>query len=294
MNNENIFNDNQPMIIESYDNIEGFSSYINYSNINNIVNNDNNFSNIVNNIGTYISNDIINKEEPFLKDLLNTYDKNLEDLFLKVNIDNLNEIVNKYIKNNKKIDVNYHNSFTELSLELKNEFKINFSITDDVNNIKNILKETIDNMLKLENELDLLLDKYNKNKKTILNVQNTYKDEKNKKLLNEFENIFDKLNNNFIEDNKIEDKLKKYIENGIQLNILLKIVNDIKSLMNGHNTCTICLNNQINKVLIPCGHTFCEDCLKKNDIHHRNNLNNNIKCPICRKDIVSENNLYII
>ena len=28
MNNENIFNDNQPMIIESYDNIEGFSSYI--------------------------------------------------------------------------------------------------------------------------------------------------------------------------------------------------------------------------------------------------------------------------
>jgi hypothetical protein len=25
--------------------------------------------------------------------------------------------------------------------------------------------------------------------------------------------------------------------------------------------CSICMNNTINKVLVPCGHTFCENCI---------------------------------
>ena len=137
------------------------------------------------------------------------------------------------------------------------------------------------------------MNQYEQNKNTILKVQDTYKNEKNKELLNEFEKIFDKLNNNFIDENEIEIKLKKYIDIGVKLNILLKISNDIKSLINGGNSCSICLNYRVNKVLIPCGHTFCDKCIKQNDIHYRRN--NRIPCcPICRKNITSENNIFLI
>ena len=288
--------DPQPMIIEGYDdNLMNYSSLFNNTVIENIPNNDNatmNLNNLLNDMGEYVASDI-EKEEPFLKEVLEKYDKNIDDLFLKVNSKNIKDVVNKYIKNNKKIEIDYNNSFSELTDKLKKEFNLNFSITNDINNIKKLLKKTTEEMLLLEEELEKVIKKYDNNKNTILNVRETYREEKDKELLEKFEKIFDEMNNNYIERNDIEKKLKKYIESGIKLNILLKISNDIKSLINGSNTCSVCLNNEINKVLIPCGHTFCDKCIKKNDLHYRNN-NRRSCCPICRKEIVNDNNIYII
>ena len=285
----------QPMIIEGYDdyNTLNYSNLFDNNNNNQNQNNNMNINNLLNNLGEYIENDLENKEEPFLRNVLEKYNKNLEELYKKVDIDNINDLVKKYIKTNKKIDINYENSFLDQTEKLKEEFNVNFSITRDITNLKKLLKETIDEMLVLENKLIELMNKYEKNKDTILKVQDTYKNDNNKDLLKEFEKIFDKLNNNFIEENEIEIKLKKYIDIGIKLNILIKVSNDIKSLINGPNSCSICLNYQINKVVIPCGHTFCDKCLKKNENYYRNN--NRISCcPICRKNIVNENNIFLV
>ncbi len=284
--------EHQPMIIEGYDNE---SIYFSNINTDDNLNTNNNFSNLVYNLGEYISHDLNKNEEPFLKELLDKYDKNLDDLFLKVNSNNIDEIVNKYIKKNKKIDIDYKNSFNIHTEKLKNEFKLKFNITDDIKNIKKLFLENNEEMLNLENELEELLETYNKNKNTILKVQDTYKNEKDKELLTNFESIFDNLNNNYIERNDIENKLKKYIDLGIKNNIFFKIINDVKSLIHTNNVCSICIHNQINRVLIPCGHTFCDKCVKKNENRY-NNRNNyrRISCPICRKEIINTNNIYII
>ena len=55
----------------------------------------------------------------------------------------------------------------------------------------------------------------------------------------------------------------------------------------------ICINNEIDRVVIPCGHTFCNKCLQKNSMNYRNNNNINIYCPICRTEITNENKIYI-
>tara|TARA_B100001093_G_scaffold519092_1_gene606424 strand:+ start:2018 stop:2881 length:864 start_codon:yes stop_codon:yes gene_type:complete len=284
----------QPMILEGYDYSDDNNYSNNFSNIlESNINNCMEIDNIINNLGGIISKDIHNNEEPFLKDLINKYDKNIDELFLKINIDNLNDIIDKYTKNDKKIEIDYNDSFSKLTDNLKKEIKINFNLSNDIKKLKSKLRETFDNMMKIEIELDTLNEKYNKNKNTIINVQETYKDYNDKKLLESFEKIFDEMNTNFIKENNMEDKLKQYIECGVQLNILLKIVRDVKSLLHFNNVCSICINNKLDKVLIPCGHTFCSECLKKNDLHIRIN-NRKPCCPICRKDIFNENNLYII
>eukprot|EP01084_Bolivina_argentea_P047744 87995_1 len=60
--------------------------------------------------------------------------------------------------------------------------------------------------------------------------------------------------------------------------ILLKNVARITKLSN-RNICGFCATNNINTVMIPCGHQyFCHECLMKQD-----NISNH--CPICRKKV---------
>lgn len=42
------------------------------------------------------------------------------------------------------------------------------------------------------------------------------------------------------------------------------------------NSCTICFENEINHCFVPCGHTFCEKCIKKSSTK---------KCMSCRTEI---------
>ena len=51
------------------------------------------------------------------------------------------------------------------------------------------------------------------------------------------------------------------------------------------HTCKICLNNQQNHVIIPCGHLICSDCVKSLDQHQK-------KCPICRGRFTKHINIY--
>jgi len=46
--------------------------------------------------------------------------------------------------------------------------------------------------------------------------------------------------------------------------------------------CTICLDTKVSIALIPCGHTFCQQCVLRLD-----------KCAICRKSIQSQLRIYM-
>lgn len=39
------------------------------------------------------------------------------------------------------------------------------------------------------------------------------------------------------------------------------------------NSCSICLTNHVNRVLVPCGHTFCDECIANKQT---------MRCPTCR------------
>jgi len=47
--------------------------------------------------------------------------------------------------------------------------------------------------------------------------------------------------------------------------------------------CTICMENRVNCVLIPCGHVYCSDCVQSSNI-----------CPHCRTEFTQVQKLYFI
>ena len=207
---------NDQMIIESND-IVGYSDYYTYTDFSE----NENLDSVINSIGSYICSDIDN-EEPFLKNLLNKYDTNLDNLFNNTTIQSIKELSDNFVEKD-----NYIKKKAE---EIENNFNIFTNISSDIDKIKNIFRVNLENMVHIEKELKELIDKYKKNKKVILDVRNTYKDEDNE-TLKQFEEIFDKMNNNYIKNNNIEYKINSYIDYGIKLNVILKVILDIKSLI---------------------------------------------------------------
>ena len=78
---------------------------------------------------------------------------------------------------------------------------------------------------------------------------------------------------NTLEKDKVE-QLKYYDK------LIEKAKNQIKNYTSYE--CTICMENDVNMCLIPCGHTFCSKCLKKTD-----------KCYICTSDIFMKQKMFI-
>lgn len=46
--------------------------------------------------------------------------------------------------------------------------------------------------------------------------------------------------------------------------------------------CGICFNNQINTTLIPCGHCYCDKCIKESN-----------ECFYCRKTITKKHKIFL-
>ena len=64
----------------------------------------------------------------------------------------------------------------------------------------------------------------------------------------------------------------------------------IKKINHGNigSTCSLCLQKPVDTFLNPCGHTGCEDCIKKLQSYGSDNYN----CHICRKPINSFQKIY--
>jgi hypothetical protein len=99
------------------------------------------------------------------------------------------------------------------------------------------------------------------------------------------QNIINALKMQLDDKNKIIDDLKiknKIIDDlKMQLDDKNKIIDDLKIKNNEINKCSICLDNPISYCCIPCGHTYCTDCINKTN-----------NCYICRGIISNKLKLY--
>jgi hypothetical protein len=67
----------------------------------------------------------------------------------------------------------------------------------------------------------------------------------------------------------------------IELNTQNKIIKDLKSDVNDFNKCSICYENKLSICLNPCGHCYCDKCIKYTD-----------NCFICRTNIINKIKLF--
>ena len=61
-----------------------------------------------------------------------------------------------------------------------------------------------------------------------------------------------------------------------------KIIEELQTKLNDINKCSICLDNTISNCCIPCGHTYCSDCINKTN-----------NCYICRSIIINKIKIYL-
>ena len=165
------------------------------------------------------------------------------------NVKKCSDMFSKFIKDYKKKQEYY--------LECKNKFQ------DEINRSKNNIKK-----------LDLIIQ-------FIRELDKDCNDQETEELLNNLKNLSNKIEN----DKNIITARKEYIKSRKDIENNLNLVKKINS-MNMSNTCPLCLTNQVNIYLNPCGHTCCEEC------YGRLTNNNENKCFLCRSNIMSKNPLY--
>ena len=99
---------------------------------------------------------------------------------------------------------------------------------------------------------------------------------------------FKMINLNGSKLHEISDSLLHLVEikDSEERKLIIKAVNDLFDKYGGHKytktqLCCICMMNEVNTCLVPCGHLcYCDECGKRSFDHTD-------KCPICRKDIIT-------
>ena len=259
-----------------------YANFINYNNDTNDIYGFQNMSNnisyeyIIDNIDNNIQRANCNEEIPSIEyainirnsiiNILNDNDLEVEDLDKTQsninasgviieenkeddNVKKCSDMFSKFIKDDKKKQEYY--------LECKNKFQ------DEINRSKNNIKK-----------LDLIIQ-------FIRELDKDCNDQETEELLNNLKNLSNKIEN----DKNIITARKEYIKSRKDIENNLNLVKKINS-MNMSNTCPLCLTNQVNIYLNPCGHTCCEEC------YGRLTNNNENKCFLCRSNIMSKNPLY--
>lgn len=102
-------------------------------------------------------------------------------------------------------------------------------------------------------------------------------------VLPELINTFSKYADNIYKSTDIETTYKELVETYKKWNICRQIISTHNAFKNESNpSCAICLNDPITSAIVPCGHTFCSMCIKKQ----------NTTCYICRGTIRERIKLY--
>ena len=104
-----------------------------------------------------------------------------------------------------------------------------------------------------------------------------------------FNSMFKKINKNpnyvkflYNINNQLENE--KNINNHLteQLKNDKIIINDLKFKLERNIICSICLDKELSICCIPCGHTYCNEC-----------INNAKNCFICKSNIAQTIKIYI-
>jgi hypothetical protein len=76
-----------------------------------------------------------------------------------------------------------------------------------------------------------------------------------------------------------EDEINNFSVLLLKIYKLKKEINELKSI---NNICSICCENKINTCCNPCGHLYCNNCIRESN-----------SCYICRKNIITTIKIYI-
>lgn len=134
------------------------------------------------------------------------------------------------------------------------------------NQYKNIGEEVLRLETILFQKIDLL-DKLNSRTPMITSLSNN-------EVLPELIDTFAKYADSVYKNTKIEDTYKELVEAYKKWNICRQIISVNNNFKNDiHDPqCSICLSDPVTTAIVPCGHTFCGNCIKKQ----------NTNCYMCR------------
>jgi hypothetical protein len=153
--------------------------------------------------------------------------------------------------------------FVKQNRWIYNQYK---TIGEDIIRLEGILFQKID-----------LLDKVNNRLPMITSLAAT-------DALPDLINSFGKYAESVYKSSQIEEYYKELVEAYKKWNICRQIIVPQSYFKNESNIpqCAICLNDSISTAIVPCGHTFCGNCIKKQ----------NTTCYICRGNIKERIKLY--
>ncbi len=201
---------------------------------------------------------------------------------------------------------NVCNKIIDLKNDLINEL-YNFDTKNIIIDPK--IKEFVNNASELIND-------YKREQINMIQSEKLYQDEvnntnKNIKSLTSYNDIVSKLEKEYINssdskeyidniiDNisivvdKIKDNTKLKTAKNNYINSRTKMLSyfELVKYLNKDNlgsTCSLCFSNQVDKYMIPCGHTLCSSCKNNLELKEYDN------CIYCRKKIDSINSLYYL
>ena len=206
-----------------------------------------------------------NEKYKFLYDLKRQLTPLLYNQYKKEEVENSEEVIK-----HKQIVEDIKQKNKEISLFLLEQIK-KVNILEET--YKKELQKIKDNLNKINDFIDFIL-KINKYEN--INID---------KLVENIKELSEEIN----KDTTHEQVQKEYIK---ELHILhYYIENHIKDPCRQQtvSTCTLCLQNQVDRYFDPCGHTICEDCEDK--LKDRS-INGHIKCFLCRENILASKKIY--
>jgi len=103
-------------------------------------------------------------------------------------------------------------------------------------------------------------------------------------MLPELIETFGKYADTVYKSTQIEDTYKELVETYKKWNICRQVILSCNNFKNDNQNpqCSICLTDSVTMAIVPCGHTFCASCIKKQ----------NTTCFICRNTIRERIKLY--
>jgi len=212
------------------------------------------------------------------------------------------------------------NTFIPSNSEVKEVFQIKEDLLSELNNKELILEEIDEEHKKkiedFSSQFTEYLDFYVKQQYKVLDLEKELKEYYNKidldvSKLTDFSRFIadinvkyskdidtDNINKSILkasekikEENKGSEIKEKYEKELSLLNFYFK--NFVKKINNGNmgNTCSLCLQRNVDTYMEPCGHTGCSQCI---NMLKEKMGEFNCNCFICRKSVAKFNSLYFI
>ena len=210
-----------------------------------------------------------NNDENKLKNLINNVINNHKNN--NNNIDNLNNIIDNYY--------NFINSKNIFNFDVKEHIKNQEYIMNITNKKIDEYNETI---LLLDNKINLYYKIHveTKNYISVLNNINNNNILSSSNILKEYIND---LNNKIVNDDEIYKIIKKIINLKLEIDFFYILFCKNGSRNEDVTSCSICKMKKISCCAIPCGHTYCNVCVKISK-----------KCSFCKQNINNIQKIYIL